>query len=301
MNTDAATTDTTDDRVGRRTASVLAAAGLVWLAASLVTAHASVVGNAGVPDVALGAAAFALPTLVAAALVAGAAAALAVGEYVQRLWPGASGGSTAVRRVVAGLATGAVLGGICAGLVIYGYGTFGQVAALAGTVAVAALLGATAAVLPPPVLASGVLATIGVLLVGLVAGLAQPGLVGIFGAGTSLDSQVTASYALAYTIGVIGGALAGVVAFWFLRRYPARAWPWYLLAGALPGLLLLVAEVAARIGGASLIEIVRGLSEGDRYAVDLGAFSRLRNAMIVTFVGGLTALVAVGRTIRATR
>lgn len=283
------------DGVGRLTASVLAAAGLVWLAASLITAHASVVGNAEVPAVALGAAAFALPTLVAAALVAGAASALAAGEYTRR----GGGAGSAVWRVVAGLGTAAVLGGACAGLVVYGYGTFAQVTTLAGTVAGAAVLGAVVAVLvPSPVLASGLFATIGVLLLGLVAGLAQPNLVGLFGGGTTLDSQVTASYTLAYVVGVLGGILAGAVAFGILRRHPARVWPWYLLAGALPGLLLLTAELVARLGGASLIEIVRNLSDGDRYAIDLGAFSRLRNAMVVTFVGGLTALVAVGRTLR---
>jgi hypothetical protein len=296
VNADAAATGPAEAeaRVGRRAAGVLAAAGLLWLAATLLTAHASVVGNADVTAVALGAAAFALPNLVAAALVAGAALGLAAADrFAQDGAP--------VRRVVVGLAAGALLGAVCAGLVVYGYGTFGQVAALAGTVAVAALLGGAANALPPPVLASGLLAMLGVLLLGLVAGLVQPGLVGLFGGGTTLDSQVTASYTLAYVVGAAGGVVAGIGAFWFLRRHGSRAWPWYLLAGALPGLLLLVAELVARIGGASLIEIVRGLSDGDRYAVDLGAFARLRNAMVVTFVGGLSAMVAVGRTLRAAR
>lgn len=297
MNAEAAGTGAAgpdEDRLSRLAVGLLAAAGLIWLAATLVTAHASVVGNSDVPAVALGAAAFALPNLVAAALAAGAACGLAVTRGFAR-------GATPVRRLAVGLATGAGLGGVCAGLVVYGYGTFGQVAALAGTVAAAALLGGAAAALPAPVLGSGLLGTFGVLLLGLVAGLAQPELVGLVGGGATLDSQVTASYLLAYLVGAAGGVLAGLLAYWFLRRYGARAWPWYLLAGAMPGLLLLVAELVCRVGGLSLIEIVRGLSDGDRYAVDLGAFARLRNAMVVTFVGGLAAMVAVGRTVRAAR
>jgi hypothetical protein len=296
VNDDAAVADSPagEDRVSRLAAGVLAAVGLLWLAATLVTSHAAVLGNADLPAVALGAAAFALPNLVAAALVAGAGAALATVDRLAR-------DATPVRRLVVGLAAGAVLGAVCAGLVVYGYGTIGPVAAVAGTVGVAALLGGAAAALPPPVLASSLLATLGVLLLGLVAGLIQPGLVGLFGGGLTLDSQVTASYTLAYVVGVAGGLLAGAGSFWFLRRHGPRAWPWYLLAGALPGLLLLATEVVTRIGGASLIDLVRDLSDGDRYAVDLGAFARLRNAMVVTFVGSLTAMVAVGRTLRAPR
>jgi hypothetical protein len=281
-------------RLGRAATGILAGAALVWLAATLVIAHSSVVGNADLPDVALGAAAFALPNLVAAALVAAAAVGVAA---VRLLTPEA----TTVRRLLIGLAAGAVLGGICAGLIVFGYGTFGQVTALAVTVGVGALLGGATAALPPPVAAAGVLAAVGVLLLGLIAGFAEPGLNGLLGGGATLDSVVTASYTLAYLVGVASGVLAGLGSFWFLRRHGSRAWPWYLLAGALPGLLLLAAELVARIGGASLLDIVRGLSEGDRYAVDLNAFARLRNAMIVTFVGGLTAMIAVGRTIRSAR
>jgi hypothetical protein len=43
---------------------------------------------------------------------------------------------------------------------------------------------------------------------------------------------------------------------------------------------------------------VRGLSEGDRLAVDFNGFSRLRNALVVCFAGGIAAMFAVGRTLR---
>jgi Mg/Co/Ni transporter MgtE (contains CBS domain) len=279
-------------RVDRRAATALAVVGLVWLAATFVTAHASVVGNADVYPVALGAAAFALPNLVAAALVAGATTGLAVASWLA--WA-----DRPVRRLLTGLAAGAVLGGVSAGLVAYGYGTGGGVAGLAATVAAAAVLGGVISAGPPPVLAAGLLGTIGTLLLGLVTGLAQPTLVNLFGGSRGLDAQVNATYTVAYLVGVAGGVVAGAASFWLLRRHGPRAWPWYLLTGALPGILLLVAEATTRIGGSGLLDLVRSLSEGDRLTVDIASFARLRNAMIVAFVGGLTAMLAVGRTLRA--
>ena len=64
---------------GRRPAGRPAArARLIWLAATMWGAHASIVGNAADAAVALGAAASSLPVVVAASLLAGAAAGLAV-------------------------------------------------------------------------------------------------------------------------------------------------------------------------------------------------------------------------------
>ena len=279
-------------RVGRLVATVLAGVSLVWLAATFVTAHATVLGNSDVYPVALGAAAFALPNLVAAALVAGATTGLAVASWLA--WA-----DRPVRRLLTGLAAGAVLGGVSAGLVAYGYGTGGGVAGLAATVAAAAVQGGVISAGPPPVLAAGLLGTIGTLLLGLVTGLAQPTLVNLFGGSRGLDAQVNATYTVAYLVGVAGGVVAGAASFWLLRRHGPRAWPWYLLTGALPGILLLVAEATTRIGGSGLLDLVRSLSEGDRLTVDIASFARLRNAMIVAFVGGLTAMLAVGRTLRA--
>jgi len=284
----------TTHRVGRRAATALAGVGLVWLAATFVTAHASVVGNSDVYPVALGAAAFALPNLVAAALVAGAAVGTAVTSWIR--WADRPG-----RRLILGLGGGIVLGAVCAGLVVFGYGTSGGVTGLAVTVALAAVLGGAANAGPPPVLAAGLLGTIAALLLGLIAGFAQPDLVNLFGGDRGLDAQVNATYTVAYLVGAVAGVVAGGASFWLLRRYGSRAWPWYLLAGVLPGVLLLVAEMTTRIGGAGLLNLVRSLSEGDRLTVDIASFARLRNAMIVTFVGGLTAMLAVGRTLRAPR
>src|SRR5262245_43137671 len=94
-------------RAGGLTEGLLAGTAVIWLVATLVAAHASVVGNAADPDVSLAAAAFALPNLVAAGLVSGAGVALLTVGRVAADAP-------ALRRLVAGLIAGAVLGGLCA-------------------------------------------------------------------------------------------------------------------------------------------------------------------------------------------
>jgi hypothetical protein len=287
----------TQVRVGPIASIVLAVLGLAWLIATLTIAHASVLGNSTQPDVALGDAALALPNVIAAAVVVGATTALAA-TLGAPAWL-ASRVREGRRRLLTGLVCGAVLGGSCGGLVVYGYGTYERVAWVAATVGVGCLSGGAIAALPRAVLAAGLVATFGTLLIGLIAGTLQPGLVGLFGGRTTLASLATASWEVAYTVSIVAGLVAGILAFWFLRRYGSRAWPWYLLAGALPGLLLLVTELLTRTGGAPLLDVVRNLDAGDRLVVDFTAWSRLRNAMVVTFIGGLAAMVAVGRTLRA--
>jgi hypothetical protein len=247
--------------------------------------------------VALGDAALALPNVIAAALVVGATTALAA-TLGAPAWL-ANRVPEGRRRLITGLVCGAVLGAICGGLVVYGYGAYARVAVVAASVGVGCLLGGAMAALPRAVLAAGLVATFGTLLIGLIAGTLQPGLVGLFGGRTTLASLATASWEVAYTVSIVAGLVSGISAFWFLRRYGSRAWPWYLLAGALPGLLLLVTELLTRTGGSPLLDVVRRLDEGDRLVVDFTAWSRLRNAMVVTFIGGLAAMIAVGRTMRA--
>ena len=81
---------------------------------------------------------------------------------------------------------------------------------------------------------------------------------------------------------------------------PGRAaprWPAYLLAGAGPGLLLLLTEVIIRVGGRSLLDLAGALSEADEVAQTALGTSRVDNGIWVLFVGALTALIAFGRTL----
>jgi hypothetical protein len=275
-------------------AGILFVLGLIWLAATMWTAHASIVGNAFDPAVALGSAATALPVVIAASLLAGATAGLlATGRF-------AADPSSAVRRLLVGLAAGAILGVVSAGVILFGYGVHPSIALLAATVGAGAALGGAAAATPRPVFAAGIVGTFTVFALGLIFTVLQPWLTKLFGAGETIPSQAAAGRTFGYVQSAVSGLVAGLVVFWFLRRHGSRAWPWYLLAGALPGLLLLLTEALTQTGGASLLSIVKGLSEGDRAAVDFLDLSRLRNAFVVLFASGLTSMIAVGRTMRST-
>ncbi len=77
--------------------------------------------------------------------------------------------------------------------------------------------------------------------------------------------------------------------------------PGYLCAGALPGVLLLVAEAITRIGGKQVFAAVAGLSEGDKVLLDYWKNSRLNQALVVLFVGAIVALVCFGRSLPSKR
>ena len=273
-------------------AGILFVLGLIWLAATMWTAHAAITSSADA-SVALAAAAAALPGVIAASLLAGATAGLlATGRF-------AADPSSALRRLVVGLGAGAVLGAVCAGVILFGYGMNASIAMLAITVGAGSALGGAAAATPRPVFAASIVGTFCLFLLGVVFNVFEPRLIDLFGAGETVASKAAATTTFAYVQSAVGGIAAGLVAFWFLRRHGSRAWPWYLLAGALPGLLLLLSAVLTRTGGASLLGIVRSFSEADRLARDFIDFSQLRNALVVIFVGGLASMIAVGRTMRS--
>ncbi len=273
-------------------AGILFVLGLIWLAATMWTAHAAITSSAGA-EVALAAAAAALPVVIAASLLAGATAGLlSTGRF-------AADPSSAVRRLLVGLGAGTVLGGLCAGVILLAYGANSSIAILAITVGAGSAIGGAAAATPRPVFAASIIGTFCMFVLGVVFNVLQPRLIELFGSGDTLASEADAIKTFAYVQSSVGGIAAGLVAFWFLRRHGSRAWPWYLLAGALPGLLLLLSAALTRTGGASLLGIVRNLSEGDRMARDFIDFSLLRNALVVIFVGGIASMIAVGRTMRS--
>jgi hypothetical protein len=67
---------------------------------------------------------------------------------------------------------------------------------------------------------------------------------------------------------------------------------WHFVAGALPGVLLLVAEYLTRIGGAPLSAIVNGYSADDPALIDATEFTRLRHAIIVLVIGGFVTMMS---------
>jgi hypothetical protein len=119
------------------------------------------------------------------------------------------------------------------------------------------------------------------------------------GAGDTPASVLGAAERLLLGTALLNGLIAALVSYLVLRRRaPGLRWPWYLLAGATAGLVLLAAEVLTRVGGAGLLDIVRGFSGADRAAVDYLGSGRLKTALVVGFTGGICAMIAVGRTMK---
>ncbi len=80
------------------------------------------------------------------------------------------------------------------------------------------------------------------------------------------------------------------------RAGVAVAWPFYALAGAGPGLLLAVAEALTRTAGARVLELAGKVSDLEVAVQQMLSTSRFNSALIVLFVGAISAVIAVGRT-----
>jgi hypothetical protein len=271
----------------RRVRSVLLGLSLVWFGWTLWSAHDNITSAGDELDAVLQAA-DALPVVISAAVLAGAAssmAALGWWPVHDRLrWPLAVG-------------VGALVGALALGLVFLGYGHRSSIVVLAVAVLVAAVLGGALGALKPGELAStGVAGTLAVFLASIALHSFPGQLMHLFGAGSSPGSVLSAATRLALTTSLVGGVLAGVLAFWLLRRSgTGRRFLAYLAAGAFPGLVLLLAELVTRVGGAQMFHIVSGLSSGDQTLVDYWANTRLDHALVVLFVGAIVALLCYGR------
>lgn len=290
---------------GLRGPATLALLSLAWLAAVLWLARGTVAAGSG--SLAVSAAALVLPSVVTASLVGGAAAGL-LGVTLWRGRPSAAGQATgAGRRVPAGrwmraglgVGAGLVAGLLAGGLILAAYGTGNSILVVAGTVTLAGLLGGLAAALAPraPV-AAGLAATLSAVAAGFLLEIARPALKRLFGAGDTVASQVDATTRLTYLSSLVVAVIAGLVAFWYLHRTrPAVRWPGYLLAGACPGLLLLVSEALTRTGGGRLLDIAKALSPADRVSLDYLGAARINHALIVLFAAAITAIMLHGRTL----
>ncbi|GGM20579.1 hypothetical protein GCM10011608_01440 [Micromonospora sonchi] len=279
---------------------VLALLAVGWLAAMLwSTRQAISSATAGVTAVSLSA--FALPGVISAALVAGAAFGLAAGELVARCRDGVT------LRFVAAVAAGLLVGLAAALAIDLTYAGDTTTRTIAGTTAAAAIIGgALAGARNGAVVGAVAGSALGTLLFVVAFSVARDPLFNLFGAGESQQSLVTAATWVSRTESLIAGLIAGVLAFGYLswaRRRAVRGggagarWPGYLVAGAGPGLLLLLAEVIIRVGGRSLIDLAAALSEADAVAQTSLGTSRVDNAIWVLFVGALTALITFGRTL----
>ncbi|MCG5448884.1 hypothetical protein NIE111_000372 [Micromonospora sp. NIE111] len=284
-------------------AAVLALLALGWLAAMLwSTREAITSAAAGVTAISLSA--FALPGVISAALVAGAAVALAAGNLLARRY-----GDWATLRFAGAIGGGMLVGLAAAVAINLTYFDTSTTNVIAGTTAAAAIIGgALAGARTAPAVGAVVTAALGTLIFVVAFSRARDPLFDLFGSGDSQESLINAAKWVSRTESLVAGLLAGLLAFgyltWARRRAvrrgpeaPALRWPAYLLAGAGPGLLLLLAEVIIRVGGRSLLDLASALSEADAVAQTSLGTSRVDNGIWVLFVGALTALIAFGRTL----
>ncbi|MER7889206.1 hypothetical protein ABTX15_05215 [Micromonospora sp. NPDC094482] len=299
---DDAATEPVDGSVLAPAAGVLALLALGWLAAMLwSTREAILSAAAGITAISLSA--FALPGVISAALVAGAAGALAAGNLLAR-----RGHDQTTVRFVGAIGAGMVVGLAAALAVNLTYADNSTTNVIAGTAAAAAIVGsAVAGARTAPVVGAVVASALGTLVFVVAFSRARDALFDLYGAGDTQESLVNAAKWVSRTESLLAGLVAGLLAFgyltWARRRADRRGaalaprWPAYLLAGAGPGLLLLLAEVIIRIGGRSLLDLAGALSEADSVAQTTLGTSRVDNGIWVLFVGALTALIAFGRTL----
>jgi hypothetical protein len=265
---------------------------LVWLAGTMGSAHLSIARDAAQPTAALGTAAIALPSVILATMLAAMAAGLLGAARF------AAAGTGWTRRVAAALCGGLAIGLATGAVIVWGYGHGPAMTVLAVAAASAGLVGgAVTLVRPLAAIGGGIAAMLGIFALGAAVGLVRHPLKSLLGAGETVSSQVAAAERLFFLSALISGCAAGLIAFAFLRRRGHR-WPWFALAGALPGLILLAGEVVTRLGGMPLLTTVGKLSIFDQFSVDESASDRLSNALIVGFAGAIVAIVAVGRTMR---
>lgn len=288
-------------------APVLAALAVGWLAAMLWSTREAI-SSAAAGLTAISLSAFALPGVISAALVAGAAVSLAVTGLLAR-W----GTDRATLRFVVAVGTGLLVGLAAAVTINLTYADNATTNTIAGTSAAAAIIGgALAGARDAAPVGAVVTAALGTLLFVVAFSRARDPLFDLFGADGSQASLVSAAKWVSRTESLLAGVLAGLLAFgylaWARRRAlrhdpaaPALRWPAYLVAGAGPGLLLLLAEVIIRVGGRSLLDLAGALSEADAVAQTSLGTSRVDNGIWVLFVGALTALIAFGRTLGPAR
>lgn len=280
----------------------LAAPALAWLVVTLWSALASLRSPGGT---ALGTieAAFGLPAVISAALVAGAAAGLAAARLLARGLRVPSHRRPAVRFAVA-LGSGLLTGVASAATVVLVHDVAGSTIMVLGAViaAGATIGGALAGVRANAVVAAGVAASLALFLITSVRGLFNDELLNLFGAGATPASLWEAQQRVVWVASVVDGLIVGLIAFAFLRRATRSAatpprWPAYVVAGGGAGAMLLLTEVITRIGGAPLLDLARSVSEIDDLFQDLAAAARINSALVVLFVGALTAMITFGRTL----
>ncbi|MBA3488461.1 MAG: hypothetical protein H0T78_02780 [Longispora sp.] len=279
----------------------LSGIGLAWLAALLWTLRSALTDSQG-SDSALIFSAQNLFGPVTAALAVGCSAGLAVITAVTHWRSSRSGAElTPALRVALAGASGLLMGVVNGGLTLGLIGDRRISAVYAVCLAAATILGGLLSAIPfPRVLAAGLAGTYATFLVKAVLSPFSGTLAPMFGAEQTLDGANAAGNRMLLAFSLISGLMAGVLAYRGLRQVtePAIRWPGYMAAGALPGLLALVAEAFTRLSAERLISPITELAVVERTILSLNGNARINASMVLLFAGGLTATVLLGRALK---
>ena len=272
---------------------------MVWLPIMLWASYGSIHSSGG-GSIAVATAAQALPGVIQATFAAAVGGGLLAGGVLasrRRARP-----SGRIRWIVC-IAAGLLVGLFAAATILAVYGHGGGFASVEITLIVIALLGGALGGLVRlrTTIMAGLAGTLAALVLYrvLVAKNVLTHTIKWFGAGDTVESFLHASSRVAYANSALAGLVAGWVAYRVLRRLDARArFPLYQLAGAFAGLALLLCEVATRLGGANLLDVVKAISPEDRTLFDLVRPANINNDLIVVFAGAVAALIAFGRSLK---
>lgn len=267
---------------------------VAWLVTKAWAAHEQIRTSGG-GTIALATAAAALPGILQAVIVAG----IGVGLGVIGLWTSAG----ARRRWVAGIGGGLLIGVASAATIMVAYPKLPSVAGIAVAVAAGGVIGGLiAAAFPDPAIpgaaASATLASfVAITILNSNAVLSRM-LRAYGGKGSDAAGYLHANNMIRYTDFAIVGIVAGLTAFWYLRRRGIAKFPLYMLGGASAGLLLLIADGLMVTGGAKLLDATKAISEADRLVNDWESSWTVPNALLAVFVGAFVAVIAFGRTLK---
>ncbi|WP_162908084.1 hypothetical protein [Allorhizocola rhizosphaerae] len=271
----------------------LAFGGIAMLIASLTILRAYFSFSLQSGDLALSVASSALPLLTLAGISAGAA----VGLWVV----GRFSFSLGYRRILATVASGSLTGALASASVLLIRGIPAEAAGVVALVLglAGALGGALAAIRPQAIVRGGVAATLTALVLFFVVAFNSNWLLRLFGDDGTLAGREAANGLLAGAQALTIGLIGGLVAFFTMRRSGSR-WPAYLIAGGMPGLLWIVGDIVTRLGTAKLLTLAASDASGDRHIQQGLELGRINTGLVLFFVGAITAIIALGRTLPRT-
>ncbi|MEV0648998.1 hypothetical protein AB0I28_27465 [Phytomonospora sp. NPDC050363] len=202
-------------------------------------------------------------------------------------------------RYVLGAGGGFLVGVLAGGLVFWTFADKPGVASLVGgVIGITAIVGGLISAARPQIMvAAGLLGGVALLAVWFIRGYrsVQDGILDLLNAGTTARDQFNAYGWYGLSTSLLAGFIVGLVVHFYLRRRKARlTLLGHVFAGALPGLMALMAEMLMWIVGNQLLSFAGELSVLDETSIGLASEAQFNGALAVLFAGAMTSLLAVG-------